>query len=458
MTIHAPLILIADDDNDIRFSLSLLLAQAGYRTLEADSVKSCEIQIQRHQPDLLLLDMNFSRDTTSGQEGLSLLQRLDLSNLPTILMTAWGTIELAVQGIKLGAKDFIEKPWHKTKLLALIATYVANSRLKTSPEKNSLTQPATVPPSNDWIAQSDAMQRLTNLVTNIAPTDANILIIGENGTGKSQLAARIHHLSQRKNQPFITTNMAAIPDTLFESELFGHQKGAFTDAKLARSGSFACADQGTLLLDEIGALPFHLQAKLLHVLETQQFRPLGAEQSLRVNVRIIAATNQDLPQAISAGEFRQDLYYRLNTFIIELPPLRARMADILPLASFYLRQFATQYHKPTPQLAPCAEQALQHYSWPGNVRELRHVMERAVLLHTNNTSQLVSADLMLPNHHIQPNQPVLDSLALHTVERQQIETALQQTQGNVSQAAVRLGISRHALYRRMQKYQLNVGH
>ena len=457
MTPHTPLILIADDDNDIRFSLSLLLAQAGYRTLEADSVKSCEIQIQRHQPDLLLLDMNFSRDTTSGQEGLSLLQRLDLSKLPTILMTAWGTIELAVQGIKLGAKDFIEKPWQKTKLLTLIATYVANSPHHNSPEKNARAQPTMAASTSDWIAQSDAMQQLTNLVTNIAPTDANILIIGENGTGKSQLAARIHHLSQRKNQPFITTNMAAIPESLFESELFGHQKGAFTDAKHNRLGCFASANQGTLLLDEIGALPFHLQAKLLHVLETQQFRPLGAEQSVKVNVRIIAATNQDLPQAISAGQFRQDLYYRLNTFIIELPPLRARIADILPLASFYLRQFATQYHKPAAQLAPCAEQALQHYSWPGNVRELRHVMERAVLLHANNTSQLVGADLMLPNNHTQPNQPAEDSLALHTVERQQIETALQQTQGNVSQAAVRLGISRHALYRRMQKYQLNVG-
>ncbi|MBE0364638.1 hypothetical protein PULV_a2374 [Pseudoalteromonas ulvae UL12] len=449
------LILIADDDCDIRFALSLLLNQAGYRTLEADSIKTCEIQIQRHQPDLLLLDMNFSRDTTSGQEGLSLLQRLDTSTLPIILMTAWGSIDLAVKGIKLGAKDFIEKPWHKSKLLTLIEHTIK----PTAASSNSASIAAT---ASNWIAQSPAMQHLETLIRQIAPSRANVLILGENGTGKSQLAARIHHMSSYQQGPFIATNMAAIPESLFESELFGHQKGAFTDAKSQRQGAFSSANGGSLFLDEIGALPLNLQAKLLQVLESHTFTPLGADTPQQVDVRLIVATNQVLEAAIQNGQFRQDLYYRLNTFIIELPPLRQRQADILPLAKHYLSQFALQYQLICPTLTPPARQSLLHYTWPGNIRELRHVMERCVLLKGHKTNQVIIDfnDLMLPKSPT--SQPplslqtaALPEPSLEERECQQIRVALQQYQGNMNKAAQSLGISRHALYRRLEKYQLD---
>lgn len=434
MTPHT--ILVVDDDDDIRFALSLLLEQAGYRVIEADGPAQCMQLLSRVTPALVLLDMNFTRDTTSGKEGLALLAKIKPLNIPVILMTAWANIELAVTGLQSGAKNFIEKPWRKEKLLAQIANHI-------EPISSQIEQ-------SDWIACSSAMQSLDKLITQLAPTDANLLILGENGTGKSQLAKRIHQLSARNEAPLVSLNMGAIAESLFESELFGHHKGAFTDAKQDRTGAFSRAKSGTLFMDEIGTLPFHLQPKLLQVLETGEFTPLGANASELVNVRLIAATNQNLSAAISDGQFRQDLYYRLNTFVIKLPALRERKDDILPLVAHFINLFAGKYNKPTCTLSQSAEKLLCNYNWPGNIRELSHVIERAMLISTGNVIEL--SNIMLDSQTNQDQS--IPQLTLEELEKQRITDALQQHNQQITAAAKSLGISRNALYRRMEKYQL----
>ncbi|MBB1384574.1 sigma-54-dependent Fis family transcriptional regulator [Pseudoalteromonas sp. SG45-5] len=434
MTPHT--ILVVDDDDDIRFALSLLLEQAGYRVVEADGPSQCMQLLCRLTPALVLLDMNFTRDTTSGKEGLALLEQITPLDIPVMLMTAWANIELAVTGLQTGAKDFIEKPWRKEKLLSQIANHI---------------KPITMQPTqSDWIAYSSAMQSLNTLITQLAPTDANLLILGENGTGKSQLAKRIHQLSARSEAPFVSLNMGAVAESLFESELFGHHKGAFTDAKQDRTGAFSRAKNGILFMDEIGTLPFHLQPKLLQVLETGEFTPLGANNSEQVNVRLIAATNQDLASAITNGQFRQDLYYRLNTFVITLPALRERKDDILPLAAHFINQFAGKYNKSPCTLSQSVEELLCNHSWPGNIRELSHVIERAMLISTDSVIEL--PNIMLDN---QVNQgQSIPKLTLEELEKQRITDVLQQHNQQITAAAKSLGISRNALYRRMEKYQL----
>ncbi|CAM3007456.1 sigma-54-dependent transcriptional regulator [Pseudoalteromonas distincta] len=431
-----PTILVVDDDDDIRFALSLLLEQAGYRVVEADGPTQCMQLLSRLTPALVLLDMNFTRDTTSGKEGLALLEQITPLNIPVILMTAWANIELAVTGLQSGAKNFIEKPWRKEKLLAQIANHIE----PISPQTEQ----------SDWVACSSVMQSLDKLITQLAPTDANLLILGENGTGKSQLAKRIHQLSARNNAPLVSLNMGAIAESLFESELFGHHKGAFTDAKQDRTGAFSRAKSGTLFMDEIGTLPFHLQPKLLQVLETGEFTPLGANASELVNVRLIAATNQNLSAAISDGQFRQDLYYRLNTFVIKLPALRERKEDILPLVAHFINLFAGKYNKPTCTLSHSAEKLLCNHNWPGNIRELSHVIERAMLISTGSVIEL--PNIMLDS---QVNQgQSIPKLTLEELEKQRITDVLQQHNQQITAAAKSLGISRNALYRRMEKYQL----
>jgi len=434
MTPHT--ILVVDDDDDIRFALSLLLEQAGYRVIEADGPAQCMQLLSRVTPSLVLLDMNFTRDTTSGKEGLALLEQITPLDIPVILMTAWANIELAVTGLQTGAQSFIEKPWRKEKLLSQIA--------------NHIKPIATQPTQGDWIACSNAMQSLDTLITQLAPTDANLLILGENGTGKSQLAKRIHQLSARSEAPLVSLNMGAIAESLFESELFGHHKGAFTDAKQDRTGAFSRAKNGTLFMDEIGTLPFHLQPKLLQVLETGEFTPLGANASEQVDIRLIAATNQDLATAITSGQFRQDLYYRLNTFVIRLPALRERKDDILPLVAHFINLFAGKYNKPTCTLSQSAEELLCNHNWPGNIRELSHVIERAMLISTGSVIEL--PHIMLDS---QTNQgQSIPQLTLEELEKQRITDALQQHNQQITAAAKSLGISRNALYRRMEKYQL----
>ena len=455
-------ILVADDDEDIRLALELMLMANNYNVIEASNAKEVIIQTERQKPSLVLLDMNFSRDTTSGQEGLDILNQLKQSNIPVILMTAWGSIELAVNGLKQGACDFIEKPWQKEKLLNSIEQQLNFSRIKQEHQgyRQLLSAQKTlslsaIPNTQHWVCQSKAMLAIEQLVAQIAPTDANVLILGENGTGKSLLAERIHQLSAREDNPLITVNMAAIPDNLFESELFGHQKGAFTDAKQNRVGRFQLADQGTLFFDEIGSLPLTLQPKLLRVLETGQYEILGSSQTQVANVRLISATNADLTQLVSDGTFRQDLLYRLNTLVVTMPPLRERLDDIQPLAENFIAKFSQKYHKPLFVLSTSALNKLKHHSWPGNIRELSHVIERAVLLATEEiiTDQQLLLELVNTESSAEKNAMKLQPL--EHAERALIEKAMHVTSGHVIEAAKLLEISRNALYRRLEKFDIS---
>jgi len=444
-------ILIADDDEDIRLALNLLLSSQGYQIIEAANAKEIIIQSNRQQPDLVLLDMNFSRDTTSGQEGLEILEQLQPLNIPVILMTAWGSIELAVQGLQKGANDFIEKPWNKIKLLNSIKQQLSFSRVK---EQNQGYRQLLAPDhKKSWVCQSAKMQAIETLVEQIAPTDANILILGENGTGKSLLAERIHQLSSRQQAPLIAVNMAAIPENLFESELFGHQKGAFTDAKQNRVGRFQLADKGTLFFDEIGSLPLTLQPKLLRVLETGQFEVLGSSQTQVADARLISATNADLNQLVTEQAFRQDLLYRLNTIVITIPPLRERLEDIEDLAISFIAKFSEKYRKKTLTISPCALNKLKQHNWPGNIREFSHVIERAVLL--SNTAEITAQQLLVEN--MEAANTSTDAVILQPLEqaeKQLIEKAMSVTGGQVIEAAKLLDISRNALYRRLEKFAI----
>ncbi len=445
---HKATILIADDDDDIRLALELLLMAESYKIIEASNAKEVIVQAGRYQPDLILLDMNFSRDTTSGQEGLDILSQLKPYNIPVILMTAWGSIELAVNGVKQGASDFIEKPWNKIKLLNSIKQQLSFARLKD--EHQGYRQLLAQEDSKPWVCQSKSMANIEQLVNQIAPTDANVLILGENGTGKSLLAERIHQLSNRQSSPLITVNMAAIPENLFESELFGHQKGAFTDAKQNRVGRFQLADKGSLFFDEIGSLPLSLQPKLLRVLETGQYEVLGASQTQTTNVRLISATNADLNQLVANNEFRQDLLYRLNTLVITIPPLRERLEDIQPLAENFITQFCVKYHKGNLVLNQDAIEKLKQHNWPGNIRELSHSIERAVLLATS--LEISAQQLLLDIADTGSNAMVLQPL--EQAERQLIEKAMSVSSGQVIEAAKLLDISRNALYRRLEKFDI----
>jgi DNA-binding NtrC family response regulator len=442
-------ILIADDDEDIRLALNLLLSAQGYQIIEAANAKEIIIESNRQQPDLVLLDMNFSRDTTSGQEGLAILEQLQPLNIPVILMTAWGSIELAVQGLQKGANDFIEKPWNKLKLLNSIKQQLSFSRVKE--QNQGYRQLLASDNKKAWVCQSESMQAIETLVAQIAPTDANILILGENGTGKSLLAERIHQLSSRHQAPLIAVNMAAIPDNLFESELFGHQKGAFTDAKQNRVGRFQLADKGTLFFDEIGSLPFTLQPKLLRVLETGHYEILGSSQTQVADVRLISATNANLNQLVSEQAFRQDLLYRLNTIVITIPPLRERLEDIAALANCFIAKFSEKYHKQALIISPCALSKLKQHNWPGNIREFSHVIERAVLLTSGD--EITAQQLLLENADSATDAVILQPL--EQAEKQLIEKAMTVTGGQVIEAAKLLDISRNALYRRLEKFAIH---
>ncbi|MEE2024402.1 sigma-54-dependent transcriptional regulator [Alkalimonas mucilaginosa] len=437
------LILIADDDDDIRLALELLLAGAGYRVISAATPQAVRQQAGQ-KPDLVLLDMNFQQDTTSGKEGLALLAELKMQDLPVILMTAWASIELAVAGMQQGARSFIQKPWNNQQLLQLIRQQLEHQQLQ---QENQHLKQLLQPEQQQWVAESPAMQQLEQLVQQLAPTDASVLILGENGTGKSLLASRLHQLSKRSQQPLVAVNMAAIPESLFEAELFGHEKGAFTDAKQSRTGRFALAGKGSLFLDEVGCLPPQLQPKLLRVLESGEFEAVGSSRSQRSQARIISATNADLQQLVKQGLFRQDLLYRLNTFVLELPPLRQRQQDIPLLCQQIMSGLCQKYHKPPLSISPAAMQTLLGYPWPGNVRELTHTLERAVLLCQAETIQ--PQHLLLQNN--QTSAPA-DSLNLAETEQRLIQQALASSGQQLTEAARLLGISRHALARRLEKY------
>jgi DNA-binding NtrC family response regulator len=453
-TNHAYRILLADDQADIRDALRLLLKREGYETHGVASPAEALSAIESREFDAVLMDLNYARDTTSGQEGLDLLSRIQMvdSTLPLIVMTAWSSVEIAVEAMRRGARDFIPKPWENNRLLAIIRTQIdlrqALRKASRLEAENRLLRSESRP---TMIAESAVMQPVLELIGRIGPSDATVLITGEHGTGKEVVAQTLHALSARASRPMVTVNAGGLSEGLFESELFGHVKGAFTDARTDRVGRFELADGSTLFLDEIANVPLNLQAKLLRILEAGELERVGSSATRRVDVRVLAATNADVTAEAAAGRFRQDLLFRLNTIEIHLPPLRERREDILLLAHHFLRGYAQRYRKSLSGFDPAATQVLREHPWPGNVRELDHAIERGVLLSTSPVVHAADLGLRAP---APAGSPRLEEMSLDEVERHLIQRTLARNDGNVSQAAKALGLSRSALYRRLQKYGL----
>jgi DNA-binding NtrC family response regulator len=449
-----PRILIADDQQEVREALRVLLKAEGFQCEMAASPAAVVSAVEQKEYDAVIIDLNYARDTTSGEEGLDLLFRLQTmdSSLPVVVMTGWGSVEVAVEAMRRGARDFVQKPWDNARMLAIVRTQVElaqalrqGARLEA---ENRLLRAGGRP---TLLAESAAMKPVLHLVTRVGPSDANVLITGEHGTGKEVIAQTLHALSQRAAKPMVTVNAGGLPEGIFESELFGHIKGAFTDARADRVGRFEMADGSTLFLDEIANVPLNLQAKFLRVLETGEMQRVGSSRSMRVNARILSATNADLGAEVAAGRFRHDLLYRLNTIEVHLPPLRDRREDVPLLAGHFLRLYAQRYRKEVSGFDPPALQMLMNYAWPGNVRELDHAMERAVLLAQG--GQICAADLGLRPGSGEAAARI-EEMSLEDVERMLIQKAMQRHDGNVSHAARALGLSRSGLYRRIQKYGL----
>jgi DNA-binding NtrC family response regulator len=446
-------VLIADDQPDVLEALRLLLKAEGFHIESATSPASIVSTIEARDFDVVIMDLNYSRDTTSGQEGLDLLTRIQAidSILPVVVMTAWGTVNLAVEAMRRGARDFIQKPWENERLLSVVRTQIELSQalrrgLRLEAENRLLRaegRPAL-------IAEAPSMEAVLQLVSRVGPSDANVLITGEPGTGKEVVARTLYAISGRASKPMVTVNAGGLAEGIFESELFGHVKGAFTDAKMDRVGRFELAEGGTLFLDEIANVPMNLQAKMLRVLETGEMERVGSSKTRRVDVRVISATNARLDEEVSAGRFRQDLLFRLNTIEIHLPALRERREDIPLLAAHFLGMHAQRYRKPITGFDPVAMQSLLDNPWQGNVRELNHVVERAVLMAQD--SLIRTADLAL--RAAREGAPRLEDMSIEEVEAFLIKKALARYNGNVSHAANALGLSRSALYRRLQRYGL----
>src|SRR5882672_4704729 len=454
-----PRILIADDQADVLAALRLLLKGNRFEIETASSPAGVLDAVNSQELDVVLIDLNYARDTTSGSEGLDLLTRIQAvdATLPVVVMTAWGSVDLAVEAMRRGARDFIQKPWDNNRLLAVIRTQIELGRALRRGQRleaenlalrDSAAEGATKLPS--IVEESLAMKSVLKLVERIGPADANILITGENGSGKGVIARALHATSARSAKPLVSLNAGALAEGVFESELFGHVRGAFTDAKADRVGRFELADGGTLFLDEIANVPLNQQAKLLRVLETGEFERVGSSRSRHANVRFISATNADVGVEVSAGRFRQDLLFRLNTVAIHLPPLRERREDISALAEYFLRQRTRKYRKAIESFDRTALGLLLNHPWPGNVRELEHVIERAVLMARGSSIQ--AADLGL--RPASDNAPRLDEMSLEEVEAHLIRKTLARCEGNAQRAAEVLGLSRSAFYRRLEKYRL----
>jgi two-component system, NtrC family, response regulator len=451
-------ILIVDDDADVVASLRIVLRQHGYRTREACSPDEALKLLSDGSPDLVLQDMNFSR-TTSGEEGLALLDRIREAAplLPVVLITAWGSIDLAVEGMKRGAADFISKPWGNAQLLSAIETALS---LRTLPE--SVPPPAVsrqqLDAEHDFsgiIGDDSKVLRVLELVARVAPTDASVLITGPSGTGKELIAEAIHRNSRRRSAPFVKVNLGGISSTLFESEMFGHVRGAFTDARENRKGRFEVADGGTIFLDEIGEVEASSQVKLLRVLQDRSYEVLGSSRARSVDVRVVSATNQALGALVAAGRFREDLLYRLNLITIHLPPLAERRGDIRLLAEHFLATFSRIYGRQL-NIAPTAMRWLEAQSWPGNIRQMRQVIERAVLVSRGSQLEL---DDFLALHELERRSdgaserlPLPGTMTLDEIEKAMIVRCLTHYEGNVTRVAEALGLSRAALYRRFEKY------
>src|SRR5437764_5225252 len=445
-------ILIADDQPDVLEALRILLKGEGYQTDAVTSLAGIFNALEKKDYALLMMDLNYTRDTTSGQEGLEVipkLQEID-STLPIVVMTAWATIDLAVEAMKRGARDFVPKPWDNERLLAIVRTQIELAGALRKGRKLEAANQLLRGGAPNIIAESPAMRPVLEMISRVAPSDANILITGENGTGKGLIAQALHALSPRASHSMITVNMGGLSETLFESELFGHVKGAFTDAKTDRAGRFELADESTLFMDEIANIPLNQQAKLLRIIETGEFERVGSSKTLHANVRIISATNANVSDEVAAGRFRQDLLFRLNTIEIPLPPLRERREDIMSLANHFLRQHAQRYRKTLTGFEEKARDVLMQHQFLGNVRELDHVVERAVLM--TQGPQVKVTDLGLTSG--MSDTPRLEDMSLEDVESFLIKKALSRFDGNARKAAEALGLSRSAFYRRLQQYGL----
>lgn len=452
-------ILIADDDLNIIASLKYILSEESIDIIAMTRPEAVLENLQRNSVDLVLIDMNFQQDTTSGKEGLKLVEeirKLD-DKLPIIVMTGWATIDIAVDAMRAGAKDFIQKPWNNERIISAINTQIrlakTDKKLQRLSQENKLLSSQSFPDSKEQIiAKSPAMKQMLATLGNLAKSDMSILLTGDNGTGKSMLASYVHKLSPRADNSFIPVNMGAIPESLFESEMFGHVKGAFTDAKDNRIGRFEMAEQGTLFLDELANIPLVQQAKLLKVLEDQKFETVGSSKSQTADVRIISATNCDLQKAISDQTFRQDLFYRLNTIQLRVPSLHERKEDIEPLARHFLQLYGVKYNLAVPDLSADALSQLQKYSWPGNIRELSHLMEK--LIFTCKKTTITGRDLLLEESTIN-TQPVEDyESSMDEIEQKALINRLKYYSGNATETAKSLGLSRSGFYRRMSKYGL----
>jgi DNA-binding NtrC family response regulator len=448
-----PRVLIADDQEDVLVALRLLLKGEGYRSETVNSPAKALAALEQTDFDAVLIDLNYTRDTTSGQEGLDLLARIQAadSTLPVVVMTAWANVELAVEAMRRGARDFIQKPWDNTRLLAILNTQVELARALRRGQRleaeNELLREAGGP---SMIAESAAMRPVVELIQRVGPSEANVLITGENGTGKGLVARELHRHSIRGAKPLVVVNMGGLSEGVFESELFGHVKGAFTDAKTDRVGRFELAENGTLFLDEIANIPLNQQAKLLRVLETGEYERVGSSRTRRANVRLLSASNAHLTDEVSAGRFRQDLLFRLNTVEIAIPPLRERKEDIPLLAAHFLGIYSKRYRKSLHGFEAAAMQLLEDHPWPGNVRELDHAVERAALMAQTNAVKPADLGLRLGSE----GTPRLDEMNLEDVERFLIKKTLARFDGNAKRAADTLGLSRSAFYRRLEKYGL----
>jgi DNA-binding NtrC family response regulator len=454
-----PHILIADDQRDVREALRLLLKSEGWNCTAVEGPAEALEAAREKQFDVALIDLNYTRDTTSGAEGLELLRELKAldEELPVAVMTAWGTINVAVEAMRHGAGDFVEKPWDNQRLMSVLANQRALGRAR---RRGQRLQAENVllrgPAAEGFIAEAPSMRQLLERLARVAPSDANVLILGENGTGKGVIARLLHDASKRADASFVKVNMGGIPESVFEAEMFGHVRGAFTDAKSDRIGRFELADGGSLFLDEIANIPVAQQPKLLRVLEDGELERVGSSRTLKVDVRLISATNADLSAEVASGAFRKDLLFRLNTVELHLPPLRDRGEDIPLLAESFLDRFGRRYQRDGMRFAPSAMNALSAYAWPGNVRELSHAIERAVLMAAG--SVLDAASLNLNAGAVAVGSGAMAPAASGgqvTVEEAEIRLvrqALEKTGGNIQRAAALLGLSRPALYRRMEKY------
>jgi len=445
-------ILIADDQADVLEALRLLLKAEGYQIETVKSPAAVTKALEARDFSLVLMDLNYERDTTSGQEGLDLLNKIQNidSSLPVVVMTAWASVDVAVEAMRRGARDFVTKPWDNPRLVTIVRNQIdlgaavrAYRRLE---QENQLLRGKGGP---NLIAQSAAMRPVLEMVSRVGPSDANVLITGENGTGKGLIAQALHAVSARAALPFISVNMGGLPEGVFESELFGHVRGAFTDAKSDRAGRFELADGGTLFMDEIGNIPLNQQSKILRTLETGEYERVGSSKTFHVNVRLISATNADISAEVAGGKFRQDLLFRLNTIAIHLPPLRERREDIPLLAQHFLKQHVERYRKAITGFDAGALEAMQGHAWPGNVRELDHAVERGVLMATGKVVR--TADLGLNAGSAAPR---IEDMSLEEVEAHLIRKTLARCDGNARRAAEELGLSRSAFYRRLEKYGL----